>query len=144
MKFLHTMIRVNDLDESIKFYCEILGMKLLRKKDYPSGRFTLAFVGYGTEAENTVVELTYNWDTHQYELGNAFGHLALGVENIYATCDTLRNKGVKIVREPGPMKHGGSEIAFIEDPSGYKIELIDLRRREQRTETVLSSKPFEA
>jgi lactoylglutathione lyase len=144
MKLLHTMIRVNDLDESIKFYCEILGMKLLRKKDYPSGRFTLAFVGYGAEAENAVVELTYNWDTHQYDLGNAFGHLALGVENIYETCDRLRSKGVKIVREPGPMKHGGSEIAFIEDPSGYKIELIDFQRREQRREPVLSGKPFEA
>jgi lactoylglutathione lyase len=131
MKFLHTMIRVNDLDESIRFYCAILGMKLLRKKDYPSGRFTLAFVGYGDEADNTVVELTHNWDTHQYDLGTAFGHLAFGVENIYTTCDALRNQGVKIVREPGPMKHGGSDIAFIEDPNGYKIELIDLQRREQ-------------
>jgi lactoylglutathione lyase len=133
MRFLHTMIRVNDLDESLKFYCDVLGMRLLRKREYPTGRFTLAFVGYGDEAEQTVVELTYNWDTHQYDLGNAFGHLALGVEDIYRTCETLRQKGAKIVREPGPMKHGGSEIAFIEDPNGYKIELIDLSRRASRS-----------
>ena len=129
MRFLHTMIRVNDLEQSIKFYCDVLGMKLLRRKDYPSGRFTLAFVGYGSEAEHSVVELTYNWDTHHYDLGNAFGHLAVGVEDIYRTCDELRRKGAKIVREPGPMKHGGSEIAFIEDPNGYKIELIEMRGR---------------
>jgi lactoylglutathione lyase len=133
MKFLHTMIRVNDLDESLKFYCDVLGMQLLRKKDYPAGRFTLAFVGYGHESEHTVVELTYNWDTHQYDLGNAFGHLALGVEDLYKTCQDLRQKGAKIVREPGPMKHGGTEIAFIEDPNGYKIELIDLNRRASRS-----------
>jgi lactoylglutathione lyase len=132
MKFLHTMIRVNDLGESIQFYCDILGMKLLRKKDYPSGRFTLAFVGYGNESENTVVELTHNWDTHRYDVGNGFGHLALGVDDIYRTCDELCQRGVKIVREPGPMKHGGTEIAFIEDPNGYKIELIDLTRRAER------------
>ena len=129
MKILHTMIRVNDLDESVRFYCDLLGMKLLRKKDYPSGRFTLAFVGYGTESENAVIELTHNWDTREYELGNAFGHVAVGVEDIYKTCEALRAKGAKIVREPGPMKHGGSEIAFIEDPDGYKIELIQLRGR---------------
>ena len=132
MRFLHTMIRVNDLDQSINFYCDVLGMKLLRKKDYPSGRFTLAFVGYGDESENTAVELTYNWDTHAYDLGNAFGHLALGVDDIYHTCDELRRRNVKIVREPGPMKHGATEIAFIEDPNGYKIELIDLSRRGER------------
>src|SRR5438874_9963250 len=132
MKFLHTMIRVNYLDESIRFYCDVLGMKLLRKKDYPSGRFTLAFVGYGNESENAVVELTHNWDTHRYDVGNGFGHLALGVDDIYGTCDELRTRGVKIVREPGPMKHGGTEIAFIEDPNGYKIELIDLTRRAER------------
>lgn len=131
MKILHTMIRVNDLDESIGFYCDVLGMKLLRKKDYPSGRFTLAFVGYGAESETAVIELTYNWDTHQYDLGNAFGHIALGVDDIYQTCENLRRKGAKIVREPGPMKHGSSEIAFIEDPNGYKIELIDLSKRSQ-------------
>ena len=127
MKLLHTMIRVNDLDESIRFYCDLLGMQLLRKKEYPSGRFTLAFVGYGSEAETAVVELTYNWDTHQYDIGNAFGHLAVGVSDIYATCETLRGKGAKIVREPGPMKHGTTEIAFVEDPNGYKIELIQMK-----------------
>ena len=127
MKILHTMIRVNDLDESVRFYCDRLGMKLLRKKDYPSGRFTLAFVGYGTESDNAVIELTHNWDTHEYELGNAFGHVAIGVEDVYRTCEALRAQGAKIVREPGPMKHGGSDIAFIEDPNGYKIELIKLK-----------------
>ena len=129
MRLLHTMIRVNDLDESIKFYCELLGMRLLRKKEYPSGRFTLAFVGYGPETEEAVVELTYNWDTHEYDLGNGFGHIALGVDDIYKTCEELRKKGAKVVREPGPMKHGGSHIAFIEDPNGYKIELINLSRK---------------
>jgi lactoylglutathione lyase len=129
MKFLHAMIRVNDLDESIEYYCGLLGMKLLRKQEYPSGKFTLAFVGYGDETNNTVVELTYNWDTHQYNIGNGFGHLALGVDDIYKTCDDLRSRGAKIVREPGPMAHGSTHIAFIEDPNGYKIELIDLTRR---------------
>lgn len=131
MRFLHTMIRVNNLDDSLRFYCDVLGMKLIRQRDYPSGKFTLALVGFGHEVQNTVIELTYNWETHQYDLGNAFGHLALGVEDIYKTCDDLRRKGAKIVREPGPMKHGGTEIAFIEDPNGYKIELIDLSRRGQ-------------
>jgi lactoylglutathione lyase len=102
-------------------------MKLLRNKEYPSGRFTLAFVGYGNETENAVIELTYNWDTHQYDVGNGFGHLAVGVTDIYATCETLRAKGAKIVREPGPMKHGSTEIAFVEDPNGYKIELIQMK-----------------
>ena len=129
MRMLHTMIRVGDLERSLRFYCEVLGMQLLRRKDYPEGRFTLAFVGYGPEDTNTVVELTHNWDTDRYELGTGFGHLALGVEDLYATCDALRARGAKIVREPGPMKHGGSEIAFIEDPDGYKIELIQLRGR---------------
>ena len=124
MELLHTMIRVNDLDASLRFYCECLGMQLLRKRDYPTGRFTLAFVGYGDEAAHTVIELTYNWDTHHYEIGDGFGHLAIGVRDIYAACERLRGLGVKIVREPGPMKHGGSEIAFIEDPNGYRIELI--------------------
>jgi lactoylglutathione lyase len=132
MKLLHTMIRVNDLDESIKFYCDLLGMKLLRKKDFPSGRFTNAFVGFGSESEESVVELTYNWDTHQYDLGNGFGHLAVGVNDIYQTCEALRSKGGKVVREPGPMKHGGSDIAFVEDPNGYKIELINLKRKTER------------
>ncbi len=127
MRLLHTMIRVNNLDESLKFYCDALGMKLLRKKDYPSGEFTLAFVGYGDEENNTVIELTYNWGTSSYEHGNAFGHIAIGVDDIYQTCADLKTKGVKVVRDPGPMKHGGAVIAFIEDPNGYKIELIELR-----------------
>ena len=131
MRLLHTMIRVSDLEESIKFYCNLLGMKLLRKKDFPSGRFTNAFVGFGPESEESVIELTYNWDTYQYNLGNAFGHIAIGVNDIYQACEALRSKGGKIVREPGPMKHGGSEIAFVEDPIGYKIELINLNRKTQ-------------
>ena len=125
MRLLHTMIRVNNLEESLKFYCDALGMKLLRNKDYPSGEFTLAFVGYGNEKDNTVIELTYNWGTSSYELGNAFGHLAIGVDDIYKTCADLKTKGVKVVREPGPMQHGGAVIAFIEDPTGYKVELIE-------------------
>lgn len=129
MRMLHTMLRVGDLERSLRFYCEILGMRLLRRKDYESGRFTLAFVGYGTEDAHTVIELTHNWDSTHYDLGTGFGHVALGVNDIYATCDDLRAKGAKIVREPGPMKHGGSEIAFIEDPDGYRIELIQLRGR---------------
>jgi len=124
MRLLHTMIRVNDLDESLRFYCEHLGMTLLRKQDYPGGRFTLAFVGYGDEASHSVVELTYNWDTPHYEIGNGFGHLAVGVDDIYKVCEALRAKGVKIVREPGPMQHGSTVIAFVEDPNGYRIELI--------------------
>jgi lactoylglutathione lyase len=129
MRLLHTMLRVNDLDESLRFYCDVLGMKLLRRKDYPGGRFTLAFVGYGAEDETSVIEMTHNWDTHQYDLGNAFGHIALGVDGIYDVVERLRAKGAKVTREPGPMKHGGSVIAFIEDPNGYKIELIELRGR---------------
>ena len=124
MQLLHTMIRVNDLDASLRFYCDALGMQLLRKHDFPAGRFTLAFVGYGDEASNTVIELTHNWDTHAYDIGTGFGHLAIGVSDIYRKCDELRAKGVKVVREPGPMKHGSTEIAFIEDPNGYRIELI--------------------
>jgi lactoylglutathione lyase len=126
MRLLHTMIRVNDLDESIRFYCDRLGMKLLRRKDYPSGRFTLAFVGYDTEDKSAVIEFTHNWDTNQYDHGDAFGHIALGVSDIYKKCEDLKRKGVKVTREPGPMKHGGSTIAFIEDPNGYKIELIQM------------------
>ena len=129
MRMLHTMLRVGDLEKSLRFYCDVLGMRLLRRKDYPSGRFTLAFVGYGDEETNTVIELTHNWDTDHYDLGTGYGHVALGVEDIYDACQRLRDKGAKIVREPGPMKHGGSEIAFIEDPDGYKIELIQLRGR---------------
>jgi lactoylglutathione lyase len=124
MRILHTMIRVNDLEESLAFYTGVLGMKLLRRTDYESGRFTLAFVGYGDEASSAVLELTHNWDTKRYELGNAFGHVAIGTDDIHATCERIRAAGGKVVREPGPMKHGGSTIAFIEDPNGYRIELI--------------------
>ncbi len=125
-QMLHTMIRVFDLDKSIAFYTGQLGMKLLRRKDYPTGEFTLAFVGYGDEESNTVIELTHNWGQKEpYQLGTAFGHLAIGVPDIYGTCEQLAKAGVKIPRPPGPMKHGGSVIAFIEDPDGYKIELIE-------------------
>jgi lactoylglutathione lyase len=124
MQLLHTMIRVGDLNESLNFYCEKLGMKLLRKEDFPGGKFTLAFVGFGDEKDHTVVELTHNWDTKSYDIGNAFGHLAIGVDDAYKACDDLKKKGVKVVREAGPMAHGTTVIAFIEDPSGYKIELI--------------------
>ena len=126
MRMLHTMLRVCNLEESLKFYCDVLGMKLLRQKDYPSGEFTLAFVGYGDESDHTVLELTHNWGVDKYELGDAYGHIALGVENIYDTCAQIRLKGGKITREPGPMKHGSTVIAFVEDPNGYKIELIQL------------------
>lgn len=119
------MLRVNNLDDSLAFYCDALGMKLLRRKDYPGGEFTLAFVGYGDEADSSVIELTYNWGTSKYELGTAFGHLAIGVQDIYAVCERLRASGVKVVREPGPMKHGSTVIAFVEDPNGYRIELIE-------------------
>ena len=125
-KYLHTMIRVKDLDKSLDFYTRLLGMQELRKKDFPTGDCTLAFVGYGDEVNNTVIELTHNWGQEEpYDLGNGFGHLALGVKDIYATCEKLANEGVSIPRPPGPMKHGGSVIAFIEDPDGYKIELIE-------------------
>jgi len=124
-RFLHTMIRVKDLDKSLNFYTELLGMKLLRKRDYPTGKFTLAFVGYGDETDSTVIELTHNWDQAEpYALGTAFGHLAVGVPDVYKACEKLGAQGVKIPRPAGPMAHGGSVIAFIEDPDGYRIELI--------------------
>jgi len=126
MRILHTMLRVSDLDLSLRFYIEILGMKLLRRKDYHSGRFTLAFVGYGNERDNTVLELTHNWDVSHYALGEGYGHVALGVENIYSTCESIKKKGGHVVREPGPMNHGKTVIAFVEDPDGYKIELIEM------------------
>jgi lactoylglutathione lyase len=128
MRILHTMLRVSDLEQSLAFYIGVLGMKLLRKKDYESGRFTLAFVGYGDEESTAVIELTHNWDTKHYVLGDAFGHVAIGTDDIYATCDRIRSAGGKIVREPGPMKHGNTVIAFVEDPNGYRIELIETRR----------------
>lgn len=125
-RYLHTMLRVKDLDKSLDFYTRLLGMRLLRKKDFPTGKFTLAFVGYGDETDSTVVELTHNWDQEEdYDLGDAFGHLAIAVPDIYGVCDALAAEGVSIPRPAGPMKHGGSNIAFIEDPDGYKIELIE-------------------
>jgi len=127
MRILHTMIRVGDLERSLRFYTEVLGMRLLRRKDYPDGKFTLAFVGYGEESDEAVIELTYNWDTDRYELGNAFGHIAIGVDDIHETCAAIKRRGGKVVREPGPMKHGTTVIAFVEDPDGYKLELIEGR-----------------
>ena len=125
MKILHTMLRVGNLERSIAFYTEILGMRLLRRQDYPEGRFTLAFLGYSEEEAGSVIELTHNWDTSTYEIGNGFGHIALGVSDIYAMCVQIKAKGGKIIREAGPMKHGNTVIAFAEDPDGYKIELIE-------------------
>lgn len=127
MRLLHTMLRVGDLERSLEFYTDVLGMRLLRQKEYPDGEFTLAFVGYGEESETAVIELTYNWGTDSYDLGNGYGHIALGVEDIYATCDEIKKRGGKVTREPGPMKHGTTVIAFVEDPDGYKIELIQGR-----------------
>jgi len=124
MRVLHTMIRVGDLDHSIKFYSEVLGMQLLRKSDYPDGKFTLAFMGYGPESEGAVIELTHNWDTSEYNLGNGFGHIAIQVDDAYAACEEIKKSGGNVVREAGPMKHGSTVIAFVEDPDGYKIELI--------------------
>ena len=124
MKLLHTMLRVGDLDRSIHFYTELLGMKLLRRRDFPGGRFTLAFVGYGSEQDNAVLELTHNWDTDRYELGTAYGHIAIGVEDVYAACERIRAGGGKVVREPGPMQHGSTVLAFVEDPDGYRVELL--------------------
>ncbi len=128
MRILHTMLRVGDLDKSIAFYTEVLGMQLLRRKDYPDGKFTLAFVGYGNEAENSVIELTHNWDTTSYDLGNGYGHIALEVPDVYKACEDIRARGGKITREPGPMMHGNSILAFVEDPDGYKIELLSPAR----------------
>lgn len=124
MKLLHTMLRVGDLDRSIHFYTELLGMKLLRRMDFPGGRFTLAFVGFGSEKDNAVLELTHNWDTDRYELGTAYGHIAVGVEDVYAACERIRAGGGKVVREPGPMQHGSTVLAFVEDPDGYRVELL--------------------
>ena len=124
MRMLHTMLRVGNLEQSLAFYTEVLGMTLLRQRDYEEGRFTLAFVGYGSETENTVLELTHNWDTSSYELGNAYGHIAIAVADAYQACDEIKARGGKVVREAGPMKGGSTVIAFVEDPDGYKIELI--------------------
>lgn len=124
MRLLHTMLRVGDLPRSIVFYTEVLGMKLLRQKDYPDGKFTLAFVGYGDEKDNTVIELTHNWDTDSYDMGSGFGHLAIEVDDIYKATDEIRARGGKILRDAGPMNAGKTIIAFVEDPDGYQIELL--------------------
>jgi len=125
MRILHTMLRVADLERSLRFYTEVLGMRLLRRKDYPEGKFTLAFVGYGDETDTAVIELTHNWGVDKYELGNAFGHVAVAVDDAYKACEEVKRRGGKVTREAGPMKHGTTVIAFIEDPDTYKIELIE-------------------
>jgi len=127
MRILHTMLRVGDLERSLAFYTEVLGMQLLRKKDYPDGRFTLAFVGYGPETEEAALELTYNWDTKAYELGTGFGHVAIEVPDAAAACAEIKKRGGTVTREAGPMKHGTTVIAFVQDPDGYKVELIERR-----------------
>ncbi len=124
MRILHTMLRVGNLEKSLAFYIEVLGMKLLRSKDYPEGKFTLAFVGYADEASSAVIELTHNWGVEKYDLGNAYGHIAIEVEDAYAACEKIKLRGGKVVREAGPMKHGSTVIAFVEDPDGYRVELI--------------------
>jgi lactoylglutathione lyase len=124
MRLLHTMIRVGDLQRSIDFYTQVLGMRLLRKSDYPSGRFTNAFVGYDDESRTAVLELTHNWDTKSYDMGSGFGHVAVEVEDAYKACAEVKKRGGKVSREPGPMKHGSTVIAFVEDPDGYKIEFV--------------------
>lgn len=124
MRILHTMLRVGNLDRSLDFYTQVLGMRLLRKADYPDGRFTLAFVGYGDESETAVLELTHNWDTGQYEIGTAYGHIAIEVDDAYKACDEISRRGGAVIREAGPMKHGTTVIAFVQDPDGYKVELI--------------------
>ena len=131
MRILHTMLRVGDLDRSIKFYTEVLGMSLLSRKDYPDGKFTLAFLGYGRNPEHAEIELTHNWGVEKYDLGNAYGHIALGVDDIYKVCDQIRAAFGTITREPGPMKHGTTVIAFVQDPDGYKVELIEEGSRQR-------------
>lgn len=130
MRLLHTMLRVGNLEQSLAFYTDVMGMQLLRRKDYPEGKFTLAFVGYQSEDEGAVIELTHNWGTESYDIGTGYGHIALEVDDAYATCDAIRARGGKVVREAGPMKHSTTVIAFIEDPDGYKIELIQRKGRQ--------------
>jgi lactoylglutathione lyase len=132
MRMLHTMYRVTDLDKSLAFYTEVLGMRLLRRKDYPEGKFTLAFVGYGDEAENTVLELTHNWDTDEYDLGTGYGHIAIEVDDVYQACDQIKARGGQVVREAGPMKNSnsGTILAFVKDPDGYLIELLSPQRKD--------------
>ena len=129
MRILHTMVRVGDLQRSIEFYTQVLGMKLLRKTDYPDGRFTNAFVGYDEESKTAVLELTHNWDTRTYDLGSGYGHVALEVEDAYRACDEVKKRGGKVMREAGPMKHGTTVIAFVEDPDGYKIEFVQKKAK---------------
>lgn len=129
MRILHTMLRVGDLERSLAFYTEVLGMRLLRRNDYPEGKFTLAFVGYGDESATAVLELTCNWGVEKYELGTAFGHVAIEVDDAYAACEEIRRRGGNVVREAGPMKGGTTVIAFVQDPDGYKIELIQRKTR---------------
>jgi len=124
MRILHTMLRVGDLERSIDFYTNVLGMKVLRRKDYPDGQFTLAFVGYGDESEEAVIELTYNWDTEAYDLGDGYGHIAIEVDDVYQAAEAIRERGGKVIREPGPMNAGSTIIAFVQDPDGYPIELL--------------------
>lgn len=128
MRVLHTMLRVGDLDRSLAFYTDVLGMQVLRRKDYPDGKFTLAFVGYGSEADHAVIELTHNWGVEKYDLGTAYGHIAIEVDDAYKACDEVKKRGGKVTREAGPMKHGTTVIAFVEDPDGYKIEFIQRSR----------------
>lgn len=127
MRLLHTMLRVSNLNRSIKFYTELLGMKILKQNDYPEGRFTLVFLGYGEVSDSTVLELTHNWDTDQYDLGNGFGHLAIAVDDVYQACQQIKDNGGNVIREAGPMKHGSTILAFVEDPDGYQIELLNDR-----------------
>jgi lactoylglutathione lyase len=129
MRILHTMLRVGDLDRSLKFYTEVLGMRLLRRNDFPDGKFTLAFVGYGEESEGAVLELTFNWGVDRYEIGTGYGHVALQVDDAYAACEEIKRRGGTVTREAGPMKHGSTVIAFVQDPDGYKIELIQKKAR---------------
>jgi len=126
MRILHTMLRVGDLERSLSFYTDVFGMQLIRRKDYEEGRFTLAFVGYGDESDNAVLELTHNWDTDAYEIGSGYGHIAIAADDIYATCENIAAKGGEVVRAPGPMKHGSTVIAFVKDPDGYMVELIEV------------------
>jgi len=130
MRILHAMLRVGNLEKSLSFYTEVLGMKLLRKKDYPDGKFTLAFVGYGDEKKESALELTYNWDTSFYNRGDAFGHIAIEVDDVYQACERIKQKGGRVTREAGPMKHGKSILAFVEDPDGYEIELLQPSRKD--------------
>ncbi len=124
MRILHTMLRVGDLDRALAFYTHVLGMRVLRRKDYPGGRFTNVFVGYGDEASAAVIELTHNWDTQTYDLGSGYGHIAIEVDDAYQACEEVKKQGGKVAREAGPMKHGTTVIAFVEDPDGYKIEFV--------------------